>query len=121
VPLSEKEQRILDEIEKNLSKEDPSFARDVRRHAPRMGELRRAKLGVATFAIGFAVLLGFFIWRLLVLGVIAFGAMVGGIVLVAASVRGLVPARPHGPGPRQRIARSFGQWEQRLRERYKRP
>jgi hypothetical protein len=120
MPLSNREQRILDEIERNLSKEDPSFARDVRRHAPRMGEIRRAKLGVTTFAVGFAALLGFFIWRLLALGVIAFGAMVAGIVLVAGSVRGLVPAR-HGPGPRQRIARSFGQWEQRLRDRYKRP
>jgi hypothetical protein len=121
VPLSEREQRILEEIEHNLSKEDPAFARQVKRRAPRMGELRRAKLGIAVFVAGFIVLFGFFIWRLLVVGVIAFGAMVAGIVLIAGSLGGLLPGRSNGPGPRQRITRSFGQWEQRLRERYKRP
>jgi hypothetical protein len=122
VPLSDREQRILEEIEKNLYQEDPVFARDVRRRAPKMEEIRRVKLGAATFVLGFVGLIAFFVLRVLILGVAAFGAMVAGLVLVAGSMRVLVPSRrSNGPGARDRLARNFGQWEQRFRERYKRP
>lgn len=122
MPLSDHEQRILEEIEKNLSQEDPAFARDVTRRAPRSQEMRRIKLGSAIFAAGFVVLITFFIWRHLLLGVAAFGAMVTGLVVMAGSIRALgPPRRPNVSGPRERMAQALGRWERRLRERYRRP
>jgi hypothetical protein len=121
VPLSEREQKILEEIEKNLYEEDPKFAHGVRRRAPKMDEVRRVKLGALLFVIGFGLLIGFFISRTILVGVAAFGAMVGGIVLVAGALKGLSGSRRFGPGiHRDRISEMLRQWEQRFRKRYKR-
>jgi hypothetical protein len=121
VPLSDREQKILQEIEKNLYDDDPRFARDVRRRAPRMEEVRRTKLGAALFVLGFAVLIAFFVSSSLLVGVVAFGAMVAGIVLVAGSIRGLGSSGGAGlPARRDRLVHKFGEWGARIRKRYKR-
>ena len=52
MPLSDREQRILEEIEKNLYDEDPRFARATRRVTPRYNGSRRARLGALLFVIG---------------------------------------------------------------------
>lgn len=120
MPLSDHEQKILEEIEKSLYQEDPKFARDVKRRSPQMGERRRVKLGVLLFLVGFGILIGFFVTSNIVIGVIAFGAMVGGIVLIAGSIKSLTLGRG-GPGssPRDRLLKSFEQWESRVRKRDK--
>jgi hypothetical protein len=121
VPLSEREQKILEEIEKNLYEEDPRFAHGVRRRTPKMDEVRRVKLGAVLFLCGFAMLIGFFLSGSLLVGVGAFGAMVGGIVMVAGAMREFTGARRIGSGEqRERISGVFRQWEERLRNRYKR-
>jgi Protein of unknown function (DUF3040) len=121
VPLSEREKRILDEIEKQLYEEDPSFARTVRRRVPRMDDARRAKLGVLLFVFGLVSLLAFFVWGSLPAGVFAFAAMVAGIVLVAGSLRGLSSSQgARGSRPREQLGRMLSEWEQRVRQRYKR-
>lgn len=119
MPLSEHEQRILEEIEKNLHEEDPTFARTVRQQAPRMDEIRRIKLGAAIFATGFVVLITFFFSSLVAVGVIAFGLMVGGIVLIAGALRVIATERSSVPARRQRMAHRIGRWEERIRQRYK--
>lgn len=122
MPLSEQEQKILEEIERGLYQEDPSFARDVRKRAPRMAERRRAKTGAGMFVAGFCLLISFFVTGLVLVGVAAFGAMVAGIVLIAGSVKGLVsPRRPTGPKISQRFTDKVHDWEEKLRQRYKRP
>jgi Protein of unknown function (DUF3040) len=122
VPLSEREQRILEEIERNLYQEDPKFAQQVRRRAPRMTEARRAKLGVLLFLVGFGLLIGFFVsGGEVVLGVLAFGAMVGGIVLLAGSVRDITTGRGRGiTDRRDRLTSAIQQWEERFKRRYRR-
>lgn len=121
MPLSEREQRILEEIEKTLYEEDPSFAREVRRKAPRMAERRTVKVGALTFVIGFALLIAFFISSRVVVGVAAFGSMVAGIVLVAGSLRAsLSPRRPPGPRVGDRVTGTLRSWEDKLRQRYRR-
>jgi hypothetical protein len=120
VPLSEHEQRILEEIEKNLYQEDPGFAREVRRTTPRMQDSRRARLGLMTFCAGFAILIAFFVWPSVLVGVAAFGTMVGGIVLIAGSARGLLNlSRPQGRDVQERLKTALSEWEQRVRRRYK--
>lgn len=121
MPLSEHEQRILEEIEKNLYQEDPGFARDVRRRAPLMDEVRRVKLGIFVFACGFALLIGFFVSTSVFVGVGAFVAMVAGIVLVAGALKSLAAGRRRATRPgRDRLDALLQRWEQKLRRRYKR-
>ncbi|MFN2389113.1 MAG: DUF3040 domain-containing protein [Actinomycetota bacterium] len=121
MPLSEREQQILAEIEKSLYADDPGFARDVTRRAPAADQRRTFKLGAAVFGVGFALLLAFFVVQVLVVGIAAFAAMVGGIVVMAGAVRALargVAAR-RGHQPKERLAQLLQHWEQRLRDRYK--
>jgi hypothetical protein len=122
VPLSEHEQRILEEIERNLYQEDPKFAQQVRRRAPRMSEGSKAKFGVLLFIVGFGFLIGFFVsGGEVLLGVLSFGAMVGGIVLIAGSVRDITNGRNVGiGGQRDRLSNAIHQWEQRIKRRYRR-
>lgn len=121
MPLSEHEQRILEEIEKNLYQEDPNFAREVRKRAPRMDEVRRVKLGILIFICGFALLIAFFVSTSVFVGVAAFGAMVGGIVLVAGSMKSLAAGRREGSrSGRDWLEAFLQQWERKLRKRYKR-
>ena len=117
MPLSEREQQILTEIEKGLLTEDPDSAGgagDGRRAGHRM------KWGVAVFVLGIASLIGFFITQSLILGLAAFGAMVGGIVLIATAIRDLATEGFRDFDARRRIGERFGDWEGKLRNRYRR-
>ena len=118
MPLSEHEQRILEEIEKNLYEEDPRFARDVKRRAPRLSKSARARAGAALFLAGFVTLFAFFLAGWVVLGVVAFVMMVSGIVLVAGSI---TPRENSGRDHKARLTSWLNQWEERVRSRYKRP
>ncbi len=121
MPLSEREQQILDEIERTLYEEDPRFARDARRRGARMEEMRRLKLGAAIFIAGFFALFAFFVTRNVPIGVLSFGCMVGGIVLIAGSSKALLARRDAAVATRrQRVTSMFEEWESKLRERYKR-
>ena len=114
-PLSEHEQKILEEIERNLD-EDPRFA------SKRADPARRLKLGIAIFVVGFGTLIAFFISRSLVVGVLAFGAMVAGIVLVAGALHPMFLGRDRSDSPGGRLQSRMKKWEQYLRSRYrKRP
>jgi hypothetical protein len=123
VPLSDSEQRILEEIEKNLYADDPAFARGVKRKAPRFAEFRRLRLGIFTLIAGIVLLLWFlFSPNLIIVGVLAFGAMVAGIVFAMRSLWGLAISgrRRRNPGPRERVNAAVRQWEEKFRNRYKR-
>lgn len=118
MPLSEREQRILEEIERGLYREDPAFARTVRRAAPRAAERRRFKLGVATFLAGFAALFVFFGSGQVIWGVASFAAMVAGITIAAGAGRALLAeARA---GARDRVGRTLSSLEERFRRRHER-
>jgi uncharacterized membrane protein YedE/YeeE len=116
VPLSEREQKILEEIERDLYQEDPTFARGGRRPRPRLGGPSRARLGAVSFVAGLCFLFAFFANQWLLLGVVAFGAMVAGVVLMAGSLRSLASQRH---GPKERLALALRRWEERIRQRYK--
>jgi hypothetical protein len=122
VPLSDSEQRILEEIEKNLYADDPAFARGVKRKAPRFAEFRRLRLGILTLVAGVGLLLWFLLSpNLIIVGVLAFGAMVAGIVFAMRSLWGLaITGRRRRPGPRERVNSAVRQWEEKFRNRYKR-
>ena len=56
MPLSEHEQRLLDQIERALYQEDPKFASTVRSTDLRTHMRRRLRRAAVVFAIGFVVL-----------------------------------------------------------------
>lgn len=59
MPLSDHEQRILDEIEKKLNEEDPTFVESVGRTDLYAHLARRIRLAAAGFVVGFIMLLLF--------------------------------------------------------------
>ena len=120
MPLSEREQRILDEMEKSLYQEDPVFARESERpRAP--GGMQTARRGVLMFVAGLMVLFAFFMTKQVWIGALAFGSMVWGIVMVAGSVRGAASSPRHKfTDIGERLGRAASEFEQKLKERYKR-
>jgi Protein of unknown function (DUF3040) len=92
MPLSEHEQRLLDQIERALYAEDPKFASTVRGGRLRKPTRRRRLQGVALFVVGLVLLvLGIAVqWTWLggipVVSVVGFLAMLGGAVLAITSV-----------------------------------
>ena len=116
MPLSDREQKILEEIEKNLHSEDPRFAREVAGSSSKNNR-GNIKLGLIIFVLGFALLIGFFLSGILLIGVVAFGTMVGGIVLAAGALGSLSSS---GRVQKDRVSSAFSQWEERLRDRFKR-
>src|SRR4051794_19934639 len=85
VPLSEHEQRLLDQIERQLYAEDPKFAAAVRSHDVKSHLTRRIKRYVALLVLGNAALVAGAVLPNVVIGVAGF------LVMLAA---GLVIARP---------------------------
>lgn len=79
MPLSEHEERILAEIERQLAQDDPRFVARARR-SRRSGGRRRLPVAVGMFAVGFLCLLGLVIH--IALGFVGF-AMMFAAVLVA--------------------------------------
>ncbi|HYO60544.1 MAG TPA: DUF3040 domain-containing protein [Actinomycetota bacterium] len=121
MPLSEREQRILDEIEKSLYQEDPVFARESK-PKPDLGDAAGSvRRGAALFVAGLLVLFAFFMTKQVWVGAIAFGSMVWGIVIVAGALRSSAPSSGNTVSDvSDRIGRVAGDIERRLKERYKR-
>lgn len=57
MPLSDNEQRLLEQMERALSAEDPKFASAMRGASKRAGSYTRLAIGVAAILIGLVVLL----------------------------------------------------------------
>jgi membrane protein implicated in regulation of membrane protease activity len=78
MPLSEHEQRILEEIEKRLAEEDPRLVESVSKATVTAHALRRVRWGVSAFVLGFVLVL-FFILNL-------WFAVVGFAVMLASGL-----------------------------------
>jgi hypothetical protein len=113
MPLSEREQQILDELERELRGGTPSSPERPTADGER---LKGLKLGIVVFVAGMLLLVWFFVSGLLIAGVASFAAMVTGIVMGASSLRASAGS---GGGPGERIARAVGGWEQALKNRYR--
>jgi hypothetical protein len=61
MPLSEHEQRILEEIEKRLAEEDPRLVESVTKASVTGHALRRVRWGIAGFVVGLAMLFLFIV------------------------------------------------------------
>src|SRR5438128_8202930 len=80
MPLSEHEQRILEEIERRLAEEDPRLAQSVAKATVASHALRRIRWGITAFVAGFVLLLFFVINIWFALG--GFLVMLGSALLI---------------------------------------
>ena len=80
MPLSEHEQRILEEIERRLAEEDPRLVDQVSRTSLYTHLARRIKLAVLAFIAGFVMLMLF--WVSVALAVAGFVLMLGSAALI---------------------------------------
>lgn len=112
--LSDREQRIFDEIEKSLYKDDPDFVRKIRREPRGRSHKVGIRPGIVTFVAGFLVLIAFFATGMVLVGVVAFAAMVAGIVMIASAARSLAALERPATGW---VRGAAERWERRLRDR----
>lgn len=116
MPLSEHEQRILEEIERRLAAEDPKFARSTAQATPRGMAVRRIKRALGGFVAGLALLVsGLFTQNatlLIAFGLAGFAVMLTSIVVITRATKdaGRVPSAP-------RLGSSG--WFERLEDRWR--
>lgn len=126
MPLSDHEQRLLDEIEQALYAEDPKFAASVRLARTRSRTRRAAVLCVLGVAAGLALVLVGLIANLIALAVVGFVLVVASCGYAVQVVRGR--GRGASATPNTGSVRSprpggglKGRMEERLRRRFEDP
>ncbi len=120
MPLSEHEQRLLDEIEQALYAEDPKFASAVRSARAHSRVRRSLVLCVLGVLAGLGLVLVGLLANIIVLSVVGFVLLVGAAALAVQSVRTRPAAAPPA-SPGARPARASGirsRMEDRLRRRF---
>lgn len=127
MPLSDHEQRLLDEIEQALYAEDPKFAASVRSARTRWRTRSSAALCVVGVVVGLALVLVGLVANIVALSVVGFVFVVGSCGYAVQVIRG----RRSGSGatansgsttsraPRQSGLKS--RMEERLRRRFDDP
>ncbi|HJT37326.1 MAG TPA: DUF3040 domain-containing protein [Actinomycetota bacterium] len=118
MPLSDHEQRILDEIERRLAAEDPKFARSTSAATPRGVAIRRVKRASLVFVGGFVLMIAGLVTSLTEqLGIAGFVVMLLALFVIARASRDIGPmsARAHDPSQTW-----FGRAEERWRKRFER-
>ena len=112
MPLSEHEQRLLEQMEKALYDEDPKFATSLRSAPGARAARGRAALGVLGLLAGLGLLLAGVATTIIVLGILGFLFMLGGSVTVysafqarppAEAAPASAPASPKSPGFMDRL------------------
>ncbi len=100
MPLSEHEQRLLEQMERALYAEDPKFATSMRSARGGAGDRRRIAVGVVGLLVGLGLLIAGVAAKLVIVGVLGFLAMLGGLWLAISALRsGPEPAAAaEGPG-----------------------
>jgi hypothetical protein len=132
VPLSEHEQRLLDQIERALYQEDPKFASTVRSTDLRTHMKRRLRRAAFVFGVGIVVLIVGLVNQMPAVGIGGFVVMVAALALALSSwkrlgtppTQGLRAVGSDGPARTRRSsarsAPSEGGLMGRLEERWKR-
>jgi hypothetical protein len=129
MPLSDHEQRMLDQIESALYAEDPKFASSVRGGTLRAPSTRRRLQGAALFVLGLAMLVSGVAFKATMIGsfpilsVIGFIVMFGGVVFAITGPRvGKGDRVPNDlTAQRQKRAKgSGGSFTNRMEDRFRR-
>lgn len=126
MPLSEHEQRMLEQMERALYAEDPKFASALEGSGLRTYTRRRVYQAVAGFLVGIALLMAGMVAQLIWVSVVGFLVMLGCAVLAVTGWRkapkpgeqpaGAAPARRQGRQKRSMMDRIEQRWQRRRDE-----
>ena len=92
MPLSEHEQRLLEQMERALYAEDPKFASQLRGRDPRSNFRRRMALATLGLVAGIVLLMSGLVLHVVWISVVGFLAMLGSAFFAVTSYRGLTNA-----------------------------
>jgi Protein of unknown function (DUF3040) len=127
MPLSDHEQRMLDQIESALYAEDPKFASSVRGGTFRAPSARRRLQGAALFVIGLAMLVSGVAFKATMIGSFPILSVIGFIVMFAGVVFAITgpriagrPASEAGGARQKRQKGSGGSFTTRMEDRFRR-
>jgi hypothetical protein len=111
MPLNEREQKILEEIERQFYQEDPKLAQTVAKTTLESVKRKWQRLAVVGFAVGVAVMLAFFTSSTVV--------AIGGFVVMVVSAGYLVMNRRRSKADPTKDF-SLENWMDRVRQRWRR-
>ena len=121
MPLSEQEQRLLEEMERNLYRNDADFVHAVGGVRGRRPNYRALVLGILLAVAGVGALIAGVALQLLIVGIVGFAIMFGGVLLaITPSKRGASAAAPAEPSVSSKPGRSSGGFMDRLNDRWDR-
>ncbi len=122
MPLSEHEQRLLEQMERALYAEDPKFASALRGADLRTHFRRRAYQAMAGFVLGVALLMTGLVINMIPISIVGFLVMLACAVLAVSNWRRIPGpgeiAAASGPAPRRHRQRT--KFTDRLEERWRR-
>ena len=117
MPLSEHEQQLLAQLEKQLHADDPRFASSMGSRAVRGASTRNIVLGIVVAVVGLLVLLGGVMIKSVLLGVLGFVVMGAGVyvaTLRSGKARGGDPAKGGAPRRSSPFLQNLAErWDQR--------
>ena len=108
MPLSEHEQRLLEQIEQALYAEDPKFASTVRSTDLRTIARRRIRLAAGLFVIGLGVLIAGAVYPYMLGGTFPALGVLGFCIMLAAAVYGWSQYKRRMGRPDLRVAGAEG-------------
>jgi hypothetical protein len=115
VPLSEHEQQLLAQLEKQLHADDPRFVTSMGSRAVKGASTRNIVLGIVIAVVGLLVLLGGVVLKSVLLGVLGFVVMGAGVYV--ATLRSGKP-RSDGAGRQGGPPRRSSPFLQNLEQRW---
>ena len=98
MPLSEHEQRLLEQIERALVDDDPKFASSVRSGDRRLKARRKMQIGGLLLIVGLAVMIGGVVAQSILIGILGAVVMFAGLPLVALNYKSATGAAEAGSG-----------------------
>ena len=123
MPLSEHEQRLLEQMEKALYAEDPKFATSLRSTPGARAARGRAALGVLALLAGLGTLIAGVATTVIALGVLGFIVMLVGSVVIYSAFQTRAPVAaedgeaPSAAPPKPRKSGLMDRMEDRWRRR----
>ena len=121
MPLSEQEQRLLEEMERNLYRNDADFVHAVGGVRGRRPNYRAIVLGVLLAVAGVGGLIAGVALNILIIGIVGFALMFAGVLIAITPGKSgaAAPAPTEGAVP-QGKRRSGGGFMDRMNERWDR-
>ncbi len=122
MPLSDHEQKLLEQIEQALYAEDPKFAASVRKVKGRPRRRRWIALSVLGVLVGLGLVFVGLLAKLIILGIVGFVLIVAACAYGAHMMRRKTTSSPNSPARAAGKGRDSGglrgRMEDRLRRRF---